>query len=540
MKYLNKTIEYGLYLLVFTLPLQTRWIIKPGVLNNGPWEYGTYSLYGTDVLLILLLFLFVIYRVFQKKFLIFNFQFLNNFQLSNFQTIKKFQLTWLLIGGLILVSATSIFFALSKLLAFYKFGWLILGAGLFWLLAASQYHRVKLVWSLLFGIATQALLAIWQFLFQATFQSKWLGLALHQASQPGTSVIETVASDGMGERWLRAYGSLDHPNILGGLMAVGILLLVGEVVRLEKFNQFSIFNFQFSKKSKNSINQPTDNFQTIFNVKIFKILSWSLLVIFTATLFFSFSRSAWLGAGLGMLALVLWSLAKRNLLAEKALAQAMLIIGAVALVLFLLYPNLVMTRLYPVQSFAAMPSALSFANAPNRLEIKSNSERIESIKNAWPIIKKYWAGGAGLGNYTLAQYNELKPDESSYYYQPAHNVFLLVWAETGIVGLILFIGLIVCLIIFNFPPFGKPSEDKQFSINQFSNNSLKIACPRLGEDYKFRISENDYAINSMVSISIFISLVILMSFDHWLWSLHFGVLFLWLALGLAGRVTHNS
>jgi len=64
MKFINKTIEYGLYLLVFALPIQTRWIIKAGALNGGPWEYGTYSLYATDILLLLLLLLFIVKAVY--------------------------------------------------------------------------------------------------------------------------------------------------------------------------------------------------------------------------------------------------------------------------------------------------------------------------------------------------------------------------------------------------------------------------------------------------------------------------------------------
>ena len=59
MKKLEKIIEYGLYLLVFLLPMQTRWIIKTGELNGGYWEYGTISLYSTDILLAVLLVLFV-------------------------------------------------------------------------------------------------------------------------------------------------------------------------------------------------------------------------------------------------------------------------------------------------------------------------------------------------------------------------------------------------------------------------------------------------------------------------------------------------
>ena len=54
---LQKIIEYGFYLFLFILPWQTRWIIVPGEINEGYFEYGTYSLYGSDILLIILLFL---------------------------------------------------------------------------------------------------------------------------------------------------------------------------------------------------------------------------------------------------------------------------------------------------------------------------------------------------------------------------------------------------------------------------------------------------------------------------------------------------
>src|SRR3989338_3232173 len=108
MKYLSKTIEYGLYFLVFLLPLQTRWIIKPGELNNGPWEYGTYSLYGTDILLIIILALFIIREITALRLAI---------------TEKKTgnsKIIWWFIGGLILVSAVSSTGAADKLLALYK------------------------------------------------------------------------------------------------------------------------------------------------------------------------------------------------------------------------------------------------------------------------------------------------------------------------------------------------------------------------------------------------------------------------------------
>jgi len=127
-------IEYGLYLLVFLLPIQTRWIIKAGMLNGGYWEYGTYGLYATDILLIMLLILYVICRFLKASNdqvpmtndqANFKFPWVSqDKQISNFKRIQA-----LFIGGLVLMAGVSVFSAAYKLLAIYKFGWLILGAG---------------------------------------------------------------------------------------------------------------------------------------------------------------------------------------------------------------------------------------------------------------------------------------------------------------------------------------------------------------------------------------------------------------------------
>ena len=151
-------------------------------------------------------------------------------------------------------------------------------------------------------------------------------------------------------------------------------------------------------------------------------------------------------------------------------------------ILFFQFPNLVMTRLYSGQ----------------RLEIKSKSERLESIKNSWPIIKNNWASGVGAGNYTLALERQL-PGEQSYFYQPAHNVVILVFSEIGLFGLLFFI----LIIIF---PFVRLLRRREYAA---SRNDSKLA--------------------------ILVALIVVMSLDHWLWSLHFGMLFFWLAIGLAHR-----
>jgi len=480
MKYLNKTIEYGLYLLAFLLPLQTRWIIKAGF--N---EYATYSLYGTDILLAFVLLVFVV-----NKFLISNSQFPNKSQIPNpnNQINPKPQTPNLLIAGLIIISLVSVFFAANKPLALYKLGWLILGVGLFWLVINANYNRLKLIYTMLAGIFLQAVLGVWQFLSQSSFANKWLGLALHNAADLGTSVIEAAGADGIGERWLRAYGGQDHPNILGGILAISVLLLIGEYIKFPNSNnqfpnKFQISNFKFQN--------------------IIKIIFWVFLAVFTIALFFSFSRSAWLGLIIGLGVMLVWAMAYKDYKTQKGLAEIILVTGILLFILFSQYQNLITSRLA----------------GEGRLENKSTSERLVSYKESWQMIKNNWTTGLGLGNYTYALNLEVQQRES-FYYQPAHNVYLLVLSEIGILGFILFLGLIIYFLISNI----------QYPIsNKILNSKLEI------RNWKLEIRENENGNKVVINTAILAALIVMLSLDHWLWSLHFGVLFFWLIIGLTTR-----
>ncbi|MDO8668157.1 MAG: O-antigen ligase family protein [bacterium] len=503
MKYLLKTIEYGLYLLVFLLPLQTRWVIKAGELNNGSWEYGTYSLYGTDILLVSVLLLFVIYRFFD----FFNGKFppfacasedkpMTNDK--NGQETGRDKMVCLFICGLVIASAVSAWFAPNKFLALYKLGWLILGVGLFWLIQSADYKKSKLIFSMLTGIFLSACLGIWQFLYQATFANKWLGLALHRGADLGASVIEAVGAAGVGERWLRAYGSLDYPNMLGGMIVVVILLLIGQIIVRERIDNFQFLIF---------------NFQIIFNDKIFKFINWFLVLALTAGLFFSFSRSAWLALAVGLAVMVALAIWQKNLKSQKNLAQIILAMAILVLVLFSQHQNLITARL----------------NGQGRLEIKSTAERLESYQESWQIIKSNWLGGAGLGNYTLVL-NQKLPDRPSYFYQPAHNLFLLALSEIGIFGLLFFVALL--FVIARGSVSGRQENENKGSLDcssvLTSAQKNKTGCLRGNDKDKRALHRNGQA-------AILAALIVLMFFDHWLWDLHFGVLFFWLIIGLVCR-----
>ncbi|MCK4540513.1 O-antigen ligase family protein [Candidatus Parcubacteria bacterium] len=431
----RKLTEYGLYLLVFLLPLQTRWIIRPGELNGGYFEYGTISLYATDIVLLAVLLLFVIDLLKNKK-----------IQNSKF----KIQNSSIILAGLELTVFISCCFADNKLIAFYKYAWFLLGIGLFFLIVKANYNRLKLLFSFFFGVFLSAFFGIWQFLNQCGFANKWLGLAKHDPAELGVSVVEAIGNLGFGERWLRAYGSLDHPNMLGGLLALGALMIIFVIINL--------------KKEKNK--------EKIKNYKYILLISYFLLLTSSFALFFTFSRSAWLAFVVSLFAILTITLIKKDRFQQIQILKIILVFGILVFILFTNFQNLVLVRV----------------KGDGRLEQKSNIERSESNKAAWDMFRDNWLVGVGMGNYTM-ELAKTNPDHAAYFYQPAHNVFLLIAAEIGILGIALFL-----YLTFNFIYYILKSK----------------------EIYK---------------IALIISLIILLTFDHWLWSLHFGVLFLFFVLG---------
>ncbi len=513
----EKIISFGLYLLVFLLPWQTRWIIRAGEINGGYWEYGTISLYGTDVLLFLLLVLFSYFVLQNHKTQIIPPQrdparAVAKPQNTNYPATAgprqgggktQTKLIYFFIIGLNLISLISIFFAADKLVAAQAYVRLTLGMGLFFLVSNAGYDRIKLLYAFLSGAAFQATLGIWQFLTQSTFANKWLGLAAHPAAAGGSSVIETLAGLPAGQaggRWLRAYGGLDHPNVLGGLLAVAILILL------------SLRGANATTQSKVKINVVGDFYwrspRSLRSLAM-TIIFYFLFFIFLSALFFTFSRGAWAGLIVGLVVYFgFWILDFRfgNAEARSGVGEALKIflklIAASAVfisILFFSYKDLVLTRL----------------SQDTRLEIKSSAERMASYRDAAATIKGNLLAGVGIGNYTLALKN-FYPGRPAWFYQPAHNVFLLVWAELGIIGLILFVVIFVYLIFFNL---------KLNKLKLIQNSKLKIKNSNDDTDV------NDGYFNSTLLLVLFIIMLV----DHYFWSLHFGVLFFWLLIGLAAK-----
>jgi len=55
----NRLFNFGLYLLFFLLPLQTRYLLFESRIHGQFWEYGSFSLYITEILLLTLVIIFM-------------------------------------------------------------------------------------------------------------------------------------------------------------------------------------------------------------------------------------------------------------------------------------------------------------------------------------------------------------------------------------------------------------------------------------------------------------------------------------------------
>jgi O-antigen ligase len=428
--------------LVFLLPLQTRWIIVPGLINGGYLEYLTYSLYATDIIFCLLLFFLAVKTT----------------TVVTNKTEKKNYLL-IIINLLTFVALASVITATDKYLAIYKCLWLFAGISLFLLVRSKKFFsKLTLIYSFLSGIFLQALLAIYQFVFQSSFSSKWLGMAQHDPSIPGVSVIQNET-----HRWLRAYGGLDHPNILGGLLAVGILMVLGLLVYRKYYD--------IPEKRKN----------------IFLVVNYIFLLSFGVALLFTFSRSAILATILGVLVLFVMELRKRKKETGKGELLKSITMGRLEKSMILIVAVIGLTVL-------AFNSKLLFSRFDdgNRLENISYNERVAGYGQSLMLIKQSPLLGHGLGNYTVALW-EKQFNHPAYYFQPVHNVFLLVGGELGMVGLVIFL------------------------------------------IFLFYITKENIKKENILGISLLALLLTLMLFDHWLFSLHFGVLLFWLVLAVAEK-----
>jgi len=246
----SKIKNFLLLSLLFVLPWQTRLIYQSAFIGNNFWEYGSLSLYGTEILLGLTVLLFLIEKL------------RGNFQELFVKHLNKKRLT-IILASFFGVLALYLFSSQNQAVTWQYLNWFIYGICLIFILLESEIKFRKLLLCVWSGGVIQAVIAIWQFFIQYIPANKWFGMALQDPHQLGVAVIEFGQ-----ERWLRAYGAFGWPNSLGIYLATVFvmgLILVG----------------------------------SLENKKIKTVILVGQIIVL-AGLFFTFARGAWLATMVGV------------------------------------------------------------------------------------------------------------------------------------------------------------------------------------------------------------------------------------------------
>jgi len=249
----------------------------------------------------------------------------------------------------------------------------------------------RIITMLSIGAIAESAIAIFQYVLQGSIGGVlyYLGERTFNASTPGIANASLS-----GELVLRPYGTFPHPNVLAGFLVVAMTLILG---------------FLLNSKRHCEAMKWLRQFRSIRRVKraCFVLLAMTTaLILGTLALFLSMSR----------VAIVLWALIIgyffiRNM---KKKIYIFVILG-ISLI------------------FMSSPIGSRFTNI--KIGDEAIVQREVLISSSLKMIERSPLFGVGLGNFIPTIATIQKPLSLGLYLQPVHNIFLLVTAETGLVGL---------------------------------------------------------------------------------------------------------
>lgn len=296
------------------------------------------------------------------------------------------------------------------------------------------------------GALVQVAIGIWQFALQRDLGLRFLG-----ESVLGVSVLGVAKFFAESEKYIRIYGTFPHPNIFAAYLIVAIFILV--------------LVYYLHKKV------PDGKFGVV----------WSLvLALAVLALFLTFARAP---------------------------ITILTISVAIILLMLPLYEEIdhlrprIMFSIPVLFAFIATLTILLFPFIAPRFNIKwydpSVTDRIRYNELAVQFVGEKPITGYGIGQY-IPHIQKIRPGFAPHKYQPAHNIYLLIAAETGLVGAFLFLAWFFSLFRRHFR--------KLFQFPHLVFLALLLAFMGLG------------------------------SFDHYFWTIQQGMLTFWIGLALLQEV----
>jgi hypothetical protein len=397
---------------------------------------------------------------------------------------------------------------------------------------------------IIFSGSVQSIIGIAQFIFQNSIGLQFIRESILNANMPG---VAKIILDG--HKYIRAYGLMPHPNILGGFLISSILITIFylKLFHVEQFKSLLISEkpYIFKKKWLNNT----------------KWLIKALIIIQSLALLLTFSKSAILGLIIAFIYIRIIEIDNKNVPPASSTGRR----GT----FFKSY-----LKLFHVEQFRIIILSATILLITFLLILKPDfySFLIQPIKERWfyiivprGTIIDNWLLGIGSGQFVLNLSHFSENVILFWQYQPIHNIFLLIWAELGIIGLGLFIWWLWNLfhsdqIIHsaNFSnsdnllktdldknlPFAKIKECSTWNI-PFSRDNGVEQFHKLEQERKENINELFILNNKFNKLSssliliyfkaILLSFVFIMLFDHYLWDIWQGQVLFWMTAGvLAG------
>lgn len=313
---------------------------------------------------------------------------------------------WALFLGILLLSAAcSPYSPIEGIKELWRWS----AAALTWLILVlfirREWQRMLLAFSLLLGPLINASLGLFQF---------WTG--------DGPPSFEIA------DRFVRAYGSYGQPNSFAGYLnhawPLALAMAIGASVSF------------LSHKNP----AATRLHASIALARVFAL--WLMAAILLAALVASFSRGAWLGAAFGLLVMLLAQGGRLRWLGIAAIVAAgiVLALGGTSLL-----PAALTSRLASITGALVFFDPATVRVTPQNFAVV---ERMAQLWAGWQMVLAHPILGVGPGNYTLA-YQDVASAPWFASRGHAHNYYLHITAEAGLLGLIAYLGLIgaVCYSI---------------------------------------------------------------------------------------------
>ena len=296
---------------------------------------------------------------------------------------------WIPAAGLLAIAALGTVVSIDPKLAAFNVAKLAVTIAIGWYVLNEVDRLDRIILPVLVMVATQAGIAIVQ---SATQHAVGLGGLQELPLASGAPGVSIVATD-EGQRWVRAYGLAAHPNILGGVLAFGLLVIAS---------------------AQGSVRWTRLIRMTIFGLGV-------------AALFLTFSRAAWVAFAAGLAVAIVMLAIRRDGPGVRSWVAAAVTAGVIGAVLAV--------------PFAPYLAARANVSGPVPTETRSIDERLALVGLGLRVAADHPVLGSGLG--TVPKAMKRTDPAFDYAFQPTHVVLIDVAAETGLGGALCYLALIV-------------------------------------------------------------------------------------------------